>query len=186
MLSKEFRSAAQSFQQNGKVDFSFYNTAWQSCEPGKLYDLVLMSHCLYYFNDPSAAVEHGVNMLAPGGKLLVFHSTEKGLAEVRSKFTTTFTGKPYHYLTASEVTRIAESKGYNVETSYLPCRIDVTDCKSNPPIVSLLNWLANVNLETVGRKIVDEVREYVQQVSELEGERLILKHPVAALVIKKA
>ena len=43
---------------------------------GPLFDVILLSHCLYPVEDPFEAVSHAVKFLKPHGKILIFHQGE--------------------------------------------------------------------------------------------------------------
>lgn len=57
-------------------------------EPGRFekeqkYDLVLLTHVLYYFDKPYQAIQSAVNQTKDGGKVVIVHQTATGIPQIQ-------------------------------------------------------------------------------------------------------
>ncbi len=184
-LRDEFDRSTEVFEPRNRVAFKMYSNPWQDVVPEKQFDLVLMSHCLYYLPNPEAAVVHASEFLAGEGKILVFNATSNGLAQIRDRFTSSLTGVPYHYLTAEEISTSGRALGLDVTTSLIPSVIDVSGGVGPFPDMNLLSFLVNCDLRGAPPSVAEDISAFLIGISDQYEGKFLVHHPVAAMVITK-
>ena len=66
-----------------KIDQDYFTP---EMEISDTFDMVLMSHCLYYMEDPLKSMIKARSLLKHDGKVIIFHETDKGGYELQSHF----------------------------------------------------------------------------------------------------
>ena len=80
LLETELKSIGAKYD----IDTSFFNKEFEFDEKyeSPLFDIIMLAHCLYTFEDPFGAVSHAVKFLKPHGKILIFHEGESVCSEL--------------------------------------------------------------------------------------------------------
>jgi len=73
--AKQLENTVSKWKVKYTIDKSCFTPEFE-CE--KKFDLIIMSHSLYYMPNPTEAIMTAKSLLRPNGKLLVFHNTEDG------------------------------------------------------------------------------------------------------------
>lgn len=130
------------------------------------FELVLISHVLYYVEDKAAFMREALSRVAPGGRCLLFHQTNIGINSIQARF-----GSYNHRISSHEVQDLLDSLGVNYRVELLDANIDVRE---------LPDELIHFFLERACTPAeLTEVRAYFE--AEV-GEALY--HPVCAFVIE--
>ena len=145
---------------------------------GERFDVVTFVHSLYYVPDVSASVRAAVELLAPGGTLLVLHAPRGALNQVAAALAPEVGGHPQWW---DETVRaaLADEPGLVVTEEPLHAQVDLTGCETQDPAV--LDFAVQARL-TGDRRA--EVRRLLASVSVV-ADRLVLPHPVLAFTARR-
>ena len=151
------------------------------------FDLVLMSHCLYYIPNPTEAIVSAKSFLKPDGKLLILHNTEQGGAcQLIRKFQSLASLDTAlvcnHGLSLEEVSKNLTQKGIQNYIKREPVDLDVGNfiTKRDSGIISFIlqTWYENFP-SSIQKEIYQFVRE---KCINPEPEKYLLPCPVGMLV----
>ena len=130
------------------------------------FDLILISHVLYYVEDKAALLRAALARLSPGGSCVVFHQTNIGINRIQKTF------QSFHHRASShDVQDVLDQLGTQYRMTLIDAHIDVAP---------LPDEMIQFFLE---RKCTTEELDAVRSYFETEvGERLY--HPVCAFVVQ--
>lgn len=150
------------------------------------YDLIQMTHCLYYLEDRKKAIQLALSRLIPGGSLLIFHQTPMGVNEIQRTFMRQVKGDDKEEFSSRDIVTIFHELGVTFSFDMIVSDLDVTDCiVENDRGRLLLNFFLESNLDDLDeftrKKIVATMKEISQ---EREG-RYYMFHPGGIFWVKK-
>jgi len=158
----------------GEIDF-----------PGS-FDLIHMTHCLYYIPDRKKAIQQAYNLLNPGGFLLIFHQTSLGINEIQRIYMKQVKDDDKEMFSAHDILRIFSELGLKFNFDILISDIDVTDCiAENENGRRILNFFLESNLDGLDRSRREEILRTLKSICRIEGGRYFLFHPCGIFWIRK-
>jgi SAM-dependent methyltransferase len=162
------------------VEAEVVECTWEAYQGSRQFDIVLISHSLYYTSDQRAAIIKGLDSRTSDGDLIIFNATDRGLAQIRGLLTTRLTGLPYKYFTSAELNRIMAPRVLPQEL--LASQIDVShqngDALSDDPL--LLSFLTDCDLTEADSMTIEVVRKTISNFVEVRDGKVIVNHPVVA------
>lgn len=97
-------------------------------ESRERYDLVLIIHVLYYFQQPLDCITHAVGQLTSSGRVLLVHQTEVGIPELQELHMLELCGNRDQLMTAADVRRQLDAAKLRYEYEEIEAYLDVTEC----------------------------------------------------------
>eukprot|EP00927_Polykrikos_kofoidii_P017515 TRINITY_DN17996_c0_g1_i2.p1 TRINITY_DN17996_c0_g1~~TRINITY_DN17996_c0_g1_i2.p1 ORF type:complete len:546 (-),score=61.71 TRINITY_DN17996_c0_g1_i2:46-1683(-) len=117
MFFDTFRHRIARMEEEGTLPYSwlnptlvegFFNEATASML-NETFDIVIMSHVIYFLQDRMASLRLALRLLKASGKLVIFVQGPGALPELQRKFTSSFSGRGVDICTASDVERLLSS-----------------------------------------------------------------------------
>ncbi|WP_149484073.1 bifunctional 2-polyprenyl-6-hydroxyphenol methylase/3-demethylubiquinol 3-O-methyltransferase UbiG [Mycolicibacterium sp. P1-18] len=152
-------------------------------DAGHPADLVHFVHSLYYVADLSAALDHGLSLLRPGGLLLSAVAPLEPLC-VLTEMLCPWDGQTPWF--AEDVHADLERRGLSVATETIAGRLDVRDALSDPlgRGEDVLDFLIGARSRALTPPARERLLDYLRDIS-LPGEPGILPHPVDVMIARK-
>jgi SAM-dependent methyltransferase len=142
------------------------------------FDLIHLTHCLYYIPDRKTAIRRAYELLSPGGFLLIFHQTTLGINEIQRAYMRLVKGDEKEMFSAHDIALIFEDLGLNFNYDVLISDIDVTDCiKENETGRKILDFFLESDLEGIDRSLKEEIIQKMKEICRYENGRYFLFHP---------
>lgn len=144
---------------------------------GDRFDVVTFVHSLYYVPDVAASITAAVDLLAPGGTLLVLHAPRGALNQVAAALAPESDGHPQWW---DETVRaaLAAAPGLEVTEEPLAAEVDLTGCEEQDGAV--LDFAVQARLDPPRRA---EVLALLGSASTAP-DALVLPHPVCAFTAR--
>lgn len=153
---------------------------------GGSFDLIHLTHCLYYIPDRKSAIRSAYEMLKPGGSLLIFHQTALGVNEVQRLFMGRVKGDEKEMFSAHDLLGIIESLRLPFTFDILISDLDVTDIiEDTPKGRQLLEFFLEAKLDGADEALFSEIRGYVADNCRVEDGRYFFFHPGSIFWITK-
>ena len=70
---------------NEQVSVSIHDSYFDKFNTNQQYDVVLLIHVLYYFDDPYQEIQRALKHTKPGGKVIIIHQSSTGIPEIQHK-----------------------------------------------------------------------------------------------------
>lgn len=157
----------------------------------KRFDLILISHAMYFFREPWRAILRARSFLKPGGVLLVLNMTEVGYADVQREFfkVAQITGTPIY---SSEVT--TKSMSQELDQASVPhkvvtkeSRLDVTDFikkRETPTANVLVDIIICTRYADLPENIQSVVYEAMNERSSEENGKVLFSYDIGVIEIR--
>ena len=153
---------------------------------GGHFDLIHLTHCLYYIPERKIAIQSAYDMLKPGGSLLIFHQTALGVNEVQRLFMGRVKGDEKEMFSAHDLLEIINRLYLPFKFDILISDLDVTDIvKDTPKGRQLLEFFLEANLEGVEEDLISEIRGYLADNCRIVDGKYYLFHPSSIFWVKK-
>jgi SAM-dependent methyltransferase len=150
------------------------------------FDLIHLTHCLYYIPDKKKAIQKAYDLLNPGGFLLIFHQTPLGINEIQRAYMKRIKGDEKEMFSTHDILIIFEELGLKFNFDVLISDIDVTDCIEDDEVgKKLLNFFLESNLEGLDPSLRKEIVHTLKETCQFREGRYHLFHPSGIFWIRK-
>lgn len=156
---------------------------FEAFETGRAFDLIHFVHCLYYMPDPSTALEKARKLLAPGGRLLVFHAPREALNDLAARFWDKTYARPT--LFAEDFAALLGRWGWAYERGRVEATVEVTPLvKGDPELgLALRDFIIQVDSQCLPTPVQEIVDRYLRLIVAEDRGRSHIDHPVDVFVI---
>ena len=170
-----FREALEALDAPG-LDIGCEVSTFADLRAGARFDVVTCVHSLYYVQDLASSLRHALDLLRPGGELLVLHAPLGTLNGFAAELAPLVAGgpQPWSEDVAAELARLPVS----VACTELHASVDLTDAGSADP--ALLDFTVQAVLPPRQRAAVIEKLD----AHRLPGPGRRLAHPVTGFVVR--
>ena len=147
------------------------------------FDLIHFVHSLYYMPDPTAALEKARKLLAPGGRLVVFHAP----CEALNDLTVRFWDKQYERPTlfAEDFAKTLDAWNWDYERERVDARLEVSPLADPDSSIGLAlrDFIVQFDTLELPEPIQDIVEGYLRFISVEDQGETHISHPVDVFVI---
>jgi len=150
------------------------------------FDIVHLTHCLYYIPDRKEAIRRAYELLNPGGSLLIFHQTALGINEIQRAVMRRVKGDEKEMFSSYDILKLFEELNIPYRFDILISDIDVTDCvKGNETGNRLLCFFLESHVEDLEDALREEIIRFIKDTCRRVDGRYLLFHPSGVFWIKK-
>jgi SAM-dependent methyltransferase len=152
---------------------------------GRDFDLVHMTHCLYYIPDRLKAIQGALEVLSSQGVLLIFHQTPLGINEVQRRFLKRAKGDEGEMYSSKNIYRLLDSLPVAFKFDMIDGILDVTDFAEPESVKGkrLLNFFLECRADLLPAAFRKEVVTLVGDLAIPDAGRKVLFHPVGVFCV---
>jgi SAM-dependent methyltransferase len=160
--------------------------AFEDFHTQRRFDLIHVIHTLYYLPDPAAAIRRAIQLLNPGGQLLILSADDDRFNALSRLFWQRLWQRTPWY--SSEVRHFLQRSGLAYEVCRLPARLDVTDCfeTGNDRGRLLLDFITQVDTAALPDVTQRLVRSYLRAIAKQHDGAAFVPHRVTAFRVASA
>lgn len=150
------------------------------------FDLIHFVHCLYYFEHIEPELRKAVDMLTPGGALIVLQAPNEALNHLADRVWRKQFDQSAWY--SDDVMAVLSALAVDLETQRINAEVDVTPCfdPADPAGIDILDFIVQADTRQFSEAFQSSLRESLRQVCRAHDGRLMCKHPVDAIVARKS
>ncbi len=145
------------------------------------FDIIIMAHVLYYFEDRQQAIVDAMKQLSDDGVLLIVHQTGLGVNQIQKQF------RVNHNYSCSiqDLANILDNLGSNYSRAMLPTSLEVTSIFKNETETSdlLMSFFIETNIKTLSSQQQSDLTNLIKSLSFERAGRFFLFHPVGILLV---
>jgi len=150
------------------------------------YDIIHLTHCLYYFPDREAAVRQAWELLRPDGFLLIFHQTALGINELQRKFLARVKGETEEMFSAYDIRKLLGKMDIAYQHEILISDLDVTSCiEGSETGLQLLSFFMESHIEDAPGELKEEIIAFLKENCRIVDGRYFLFHPGGIFWMRK-
>ena len=166
-------------------DISIHCTPLDSFNGEILFDVALMVHVMYYFQNLGMAIQDALQNLKVGGQLLILHAPDDPLQFYSKISTRQLYGHPMWL--SPDIERELQKQNIAYECSRISAEVKVTPLFShNDPMKYVwLNFIVQGDARNLPNHKILKILKQLQEISyEREGD-IYIDHPIDAIVVTK-
>lgn len=142
------------------------------------FDLIHLTHCLYYIPDRRKALSHAWEILAPGGSLLIFHQTALGVNEIQKAFMKRVKGSEKEIFSTYDIRQLLNDMKIPYKHDILVSDLDVTSCvEGTTEGRMLLSFILETDCESIPDNLRKEIVAFIKDTCRYANGRYYLFHP---------
>ena len=151
------------------------------------FDLIHMTHCLYYVPDRLKAIQGALDILNNQGLILIFHQTPLGINEIQQRFLKRAKGNESEMYSSKEIYRLLESLPVTFAFDILDGILDVSDFAAPQSFrgKQLLNFFLECRADLLSTEFKEEVVDFIKGLAFSENNRQVIFHPVGVFCISR-
>lgn len=151
------------------------------------FDLIHMTHCLYYIPDRLKAIRAALDILSDQGLILVFHQTPLGINEIQRRFLMRAKGHENEMYSSRDIHRLLESIHATFAFDIIDGLLDVSDLVAlhSGRGKQLLNFFLECRADLLPPEFKEEVIDFVKGLAFSQGNRQVIFHPVGVFCISR-
>ena len=155
------------------------------------FDLIIMSHVMYYMTDPLGAMQKAKDLLNPGGCVVIFHQGEKGgnmiYVEFMKKASKEKKTMNDDVISCKELCTMLKKSGVNQQLTLGASTLEVDDFvrrRNTPTANDVISFFLQTRFENLSKELKQEVFEIVKKASyENSDGKYVLNNSTAMIQI---
>ena len=155
----------------------------ESLDINEPFDIIQLTHALYYFKDPADALEKLRKLLAPNGKLVMVHAPNEHLNQLSECFWSHHVDHDIWFSSRLEEHLMQESMDFTRRR--LKGVIDVTQCFESgcEHGEKLLDFITQNDCRESGVEVLERCLYFLKKISRIDGSSLKVEHPADIFVV---
>lgn len=178
------------FQESGLPiqDFRIVPQAFTVQNLDMKFDLVHMTHCLYYIPDRLKAIQGALDILNNHGRVLIFHQTPLGINEIQRRFLKRAKGRENEMYSSKDIHRLLESLHVTFDFDIIDGILDVSEFGASESLKErrLLNFFLECRADLLPPEFRREVVDFINSLAFPDKNHQVIFHPVGVFSISHA
>ncbi len=148
------------------------------------YNLVLLIHVLYYFQDPYQAVQYALDQLKPSGNVIIVHQEETGIPEIQRQHMMEVKGDQAELLTAEMIKDLLVKRHHHIYYQSVAAYLDVTECLAgSQPGIDMMSFCMECDLSSVVTPKLDQITHAFRDLAFNKNGRQVIYEPIGILTL---
>jgi SAM-dependent methyltransferase len=166
-------------------DFQILSRTFPVPNLDRKFDLIHLTHCLYYIPYRSKAIQDALDILNNQGLVLIFHQTPLGINEIQRRFLKRAKGNESEMCSSKDIYRLLESLPVAFTFDIIDGILDVSDFSAQHSFrgKQLLNFFLECRTDVLPIEFKEEVVEFVNELAFTDNNRQVIFHPVGIFSI---
>jgi SAM-dependent methyltransferase len=150
------------------------------------FDIIHFVHCLYYFEHIEPELRKAVDMLAPGGALVVLQAPNEALNHLADRVWKKQFDQSAWY--SNDVVEALAGMDVDLRVHRIEAEVDVTECfKPDSRVgIDILDFIVQADTRQFSDAFQASLRESLLAISRRRGRRFFCEHPVDAIAARKS
>ena len=165
------------------VKLELRTEAVESLNINKPFDIIQLTHALYYFKDPADTLGKLRRLLAPGGKLIIVQAPNEHLNQLSECFWSHHVDQDIWFSRCLERHFVKQKIDFTCQRIY--GEVDVTRCFNEgcPHGEKLLDFITQSDCRESDAEVRERCLNFLKKISRVDGESLKVEHPADVFVV---
>lgn len=159
-------------------------------EPGRFesqqkYDLVLLTHVLYYFDEPYQAIQSALNQTKEGGRVVIVHQTGTGIPQIQRECMLEAKGNQNEMFTAEDIRSLLDTQSHPHQFHHVEARLDVTECLQRSEAgINIMSFCLECDLRQLQEAKFTNILQAFWRLAEIENSgKAFINEPIGVFVL---
>jgi len=170
---------------SGGFPVQVHTGMFESFSTEKQFDIIHFVHCLYYFEHIEPELRKAVDMLAPGGVLVVLQAPNEALNHLADRVWKKQFDQSAWY--SDDVVAVLNGMDVDYRVHRIDAELDVTACfePDNETGQEILDFIVQADTRKLTRTLQASIDESLRSICRQRGQHLFCAHPVDAIAVTK-
>src|SRR6056297_1307185 len=181
----EHTRAFQSQLSGEGFDVDVFTSGFEDFETSRTFDVVHFIHCLYYFDHIGPELRKAVDVLSPDGALVVLQAPNEALNHLADRVWKKQFDQSAWF--SDDVVSTLTTMDIDLQLERLDAEVDVTDCfdSNSETGMDMLDFIVQAETRKLSSAFQASLLESLRSICRQQGNRLLCRHPVDAIVARK-
>ena len=149
------------------------------------YNLVLLTHVLYYFDDPYQAIQSALNQTKKGGRVVIVHQTATGIPQIQREHMREVKGNQNEMFTAEDIRNLLDTQFHQYQFHHVDARLDVTECLQRLETgVKIMSFCMECDLHQLREAKFAKILQAFWRLAEIKDNgRAFIQEPIGVFVL---
>ncbi len=174
-----------SFDEN--VEVSVSEDCFQPCsfESQEKYDLVLLTHVLYYFKEPYQAIQSALAQTKENGRVVIVHQTATGIPQIQRQYMLETKGDENEMFATEDIKKLLDCKYHQYQYHHVEARLDVTECLQGLENgVKIMSFCMECDLRQLQESKFARILQAFWRLAHIEDSgRAFIQEPIGVFVL---
>ncbi|NEO51906.1 MAG: methyltransferase domain-containing protein [Okeania sp. SIO3B5] len=154
-------------------------------EKEQKYDLVLLTHVLYYFDKPYEAIQRALKQTKEGGRVVIVHQTATGIPQIQREFMLEAKGNQNEMFTAEDIRNLLDTQSHPHQYHHVDARLDVTECLQGLETgVKIMSFCMECDLRQLQETKFFKILQGFWRLAEIEDSgKAFINEPIGVFVL---
>lgn len=147
------------------------------------YDLVLLTHVLYYFKEPEQAIQTALAQTKENGRVVIVHQTAKGIPQIQQEYMLAAKGDENEMLVAEDIKKLLADRPHQYH--HLQACLDITECLDGSENgVKIMSFCLECDLRQLQESTFTKILQAFSSLAEIEDNgRALIREPIGIFVL---
>ncbi|NEQ96344.1 MAG: methyltransferase domain-containing protein [Cyanothece sp. SIO2G6] len=154
--------------------------------PQEQYDLVLLTHVLYYFDDPTQAIRQALAHTKPYGQVVIIHQAAVGIPQIQREHMLDIKGDEDEMLTADDIQNLIKRQSWPYQLHHIDAQLDVTPCLQQLDTgIKIMSFCMECDLRLLQEAKFAKVLQAFWQLAKIDDTgKAFIQEPLGVLVVQ--
>lgn len=157
-----------------------------SFESEEKYDLVLLTHVLYYFKEPYQAIQTALAQTKENGRLLIVHQTATGIPQIQREHMLEAKGDENEMFATEDIKKLLDRKYHQYDYHHVEACLDVTECLQGLENgVKIMSFCMECDLRQLQESKFARILQTFWRLAEIEDSgKAFIREPIGVFVLQ--
>jgi len=167
------------------INLALQATPFEHYTSRRRFDLVLLTHCLYYIPDRDRAIRKAMDFLRTDGRVIICHQTPLGIDQIQRRFLKRVKGRDNEMFSSRDLQALLDRRGLAYCLEILDNTLDISSCfiPHDKTGQELLSFFLESDTRCLPPAVRREILVFLKTLSIRREKRRLLIHPMAMFSI---
>ncbi|MBE9067417.1 methyltransferase domain-containing protein [Leptolyngbya cf. ectocarpi LEGE 11479] len=154
-------------------------------EKDNTYDLILLIHVLYYFEDFYTPVRQALKQLTPAGKAVIVHQENVGIPELQRQYMMALKGDEAELLTTEDIRKRLEQEGCDYTYESVNAHLEITEyLAGSEQGTKILSFCMECDLRHLEKQKLEQLYHSCQDLASFDRNgKAFISEPIGVFIL---
>ncbi|MEM9218350.1 MAG: methyltransferase domain-containing protein [Cyanobacteria bacterium P01_F01_bin.150] len=150
------------------------------------YDLVLLTHVLYYFDNHTQAIQQALAHTKPHGRVVIIHQSAIGIPQIQREYMLEIKGNEDEMLTVENIQDLLDQHSWPYQFHPIDAQLDVTSCLQQlEKGIKIMSFCMECDLRLLQEAKFAKVLQAFWRLADIDNDgKAFIQEPLGVLVMQ--
>ncbi len=170
---------------DASLSLAIYNVYFDQFSTNQQYDVVLLIHVLYYFDDPYQAIRQALRYTKPGGRVVIIHQSSTGIPEIQRKHMYKLKSNVDELFTTDDIKKSLDNGGEQYRFFNIDAHLEVTECLKRSEVgLKIMSFCMECDLSQIDKLRLNLLAQSFSDLAVSRGNgKSFIYEPLGAFIV---